>query len=87
MHKFVLSGLVLATLSFSPAFAAEITDAAKCTSEVEIIKQLDADSDIGQKFEPAVKDLIEVVEELCEGKAFEQADHVAAVVRGMLATE
>jgi len=82
-----MTGLVLASLSFSPAFAAEITDAAKCASEVEIIKQLDADSDVGPKFEPLVKDLISVVEELCEEKAFEQADTVAATVRGMLATE
>lgn len=87
MHKFVLTGLVLASLSFSPAYAAEITDATKCASEMEIVKQLDADSDVGPKFEPIIKDLMGVLEHLCSTKAYAQADDVASSIRGMLATE
>lgn len=87
MKKYLFAGLLVSALGAGPAFAAEISDQTKCKSEVEIVKQLDTDSDVGPKFEPIVKDLIEVLEHLCEGKSFNDAEQVASAIRGMLATE
>lgn len=86
MYKKMIAGLLVASFA-GPAMAAKITDAAKCKSEVEIVKQLDADSDVGPKFEPIAKDLIVVLEQLCEKKDYQTADSVASSIRGMFATE
>ncbi len=87
MKRFLISGFLITSLMAVPALSAEITNEAKCLSEVEIVKELDQNSDIGDKFEPIVKDLIKVLEELCKDKTFDKAEDVAAAIRGMLATE
>jgi hypothetical protein len=87
MNKYLFAGLLVSALVAGPGFAAEISDQTKCKSEVEIVRQLDAHSDVGPKFEPVVKDVIDVLEHLCEAKSFNDAEQVASANRGMLATE
>ena len=87
MYKLLIMGTFLLSLTVVPVRAAEITDEAKCRSEIEIVKQMDSESDVGPKFEPIIKDMIGVLEHLCETKAFNEAEDVAAAIRGMLATE
>lgn len=87
MHKYLIAGVMASMLMAGPASAATITDMAKCKSEIEIVKEMDANTDLGAKYDAIVKDLIGVLEELCNTESFEPADDIAAIVRGMLATE
>lgn len=87
MRSLLVAGVVLFSLTAGPAYSAEITDQNKCRSEVDIVKKMDDDNDVGPKFEPIVKNLIDVLEHLCETKAFDKAEEVASSIRGMLASE
>lgn len=80
-----VASVALAVVLPLPAHAIEITDEASCQSELKAIKGLDDHSDAGPKFEPIIKDLIEVLEHLCEQKDFGHADDVADALRVILA--
>lgn len=84
MRRLLVPGLVLALLTAAPVVAEEITNEAKCRSEIETIKSLDEDSDVGPKYEPVVKDLIEALEHLCRHKDFDAAENVAGAIRTIL---
>ena len=87
MYKLILSALVFGSLIIVPAHSVLITDADKCRLEIETVKSLDEESDVGPKFDVIVKDLIGVLEHLCETKSYSEAADVGQALRIMLATE
>lgn len=82
--KTLYIALAIALLTASPAAATKIKDEADCTAKIDSVRELDDSIDVDPKFEIIVKELIGVLENLCDAKSFEDADDVAGAILGIL---